>query len=117
MRGKICGTGSCVPGHILDNDALSQMVDTSDAWIRERTGVARRHIIEEETTVSMAAEAARRALEDGNVQPEEIDLLIVCTFTSEVLLPCAACEVQKELGALHLHLKAARRILASRQLG
>ena len=72
MRGKICGTGSCVPGHILDNDALSQMVDTSDAWIRERTGVARRHIIEKETTVSMAAEAARRALEDGNVQPEEI---------------------------------------------
>ena len=101
MRGKICGTGSCVPGHILDNDALSQMVDTSDAWIRERTGVARRHIIEKETTVSMAAEAARRALEDGNVQPEEIDLLIVCTFTSEVLLPCAACEVQKELGAVH----------------
>lgn len=101
MIGKICGTGSCVPGHILDNDDLSQMVDTSDAWIRERTGVARRHIIEEETTVSMAAEAARRALENGNVQPEEVDLLIVCTFTSEVLLPCAACEVQKELGAVH----------------
>ena len=54
MRGKICGTGSCVPGHILDNDDLSQMVDTSDARIRERTGVARRHIIEEETTLSMA---------------------------------------------------------------
>lgn len=101
MIGKICGTGSCVPGHILDNDDLSQMVDTSDAWIRERTGVARRHIIEGETTVSMAAEAARRALENGNVQPEEVDLLIVCTFTSEVLLPCAACEVQKELGAVH----------------
>lgn len=101
MIGKICGTGSCVPGHILDNDDLSQMVDTSDAWIRERTGVARRHIIEKETTVSMAAEAARRALENGNVQPEEVDLLIVCTFTSEVLLPCAACEVQKELGAVH----------------
>lgn len=101
MIGKICGTGSCVPGHILDNDDLSQMVDTSDAWIRERTGVARRHIIEEETTVSMAAEAARRALEDGNVRAEEVDLLIVCTFTSEVLLPCAACEVQKELGAVN----------------
>lgn len=101
MIGKICGTGSCVPGHILDNDDLSQMVDTSDAWIRERTGVARRHIIEGETTVTMAAEAARRALENGNVQPEEVDLLIVCTFTSEVLLPCAACEVQKELGAVH----------------
>ena len=101
MIGKICGTGSCVPGHILDNDDLSQMVETNDAWIRERTGVARRHIIEEETTVSMAAEAARRALENGNVYAEEIDLLIVSTFTSEVMLPCAACEVQKELGAVN----------------
>lgn len=101
MIGKICGTGSCVPGHILDNDDLSQMVDTSDTWIRERTGVARRHIIEGETTVSMAVEAARRALEDGNVRAEEVDLLIVCTFTSEVLLPCAACEVQKELGTVN----------------
>lgn len=101
MIGKICGTGSCVPDHILDNDDLSQMVETSDAWIRERTGVARRHIIEEETTVSMAAEAARRALENGNVRTEEVDLLIVSTFTSEVLLPCAACEVQKELGAVN----------------
>lgn len=101
MIGKICGTGSCVPDHILDNDDLSQMVETSDAWIRERTGVVRRHIIEEETTVSMAEEAARRALENGNVRAEEVDLLIVSTFTSEVMLPCAACEVQKELGAVN----------------
>lgn len=101
MIGKICGTGSCVPAHILDNEDLSHMVETNDAWIRERTGVVRRHIIEEETTVSMAAEAARRALENGNVRAEEVDLLIVCTFTSEVLLPCAACEVQKELGAIN----------------
>ncbi len=101
MIGKICGTGSFVPAHILDNDDLCQMVETSDAWIRERTGVVRRHIIAEETTVSMAAEAARRALENGNIRAEEIDLLIVSTFTSEVLLPCAACEVQRELGAVN----------------
>lgn len=101
MIGKICGTGSCVPDHILDNDDLSLMVETSDAWIRERTGVVRRHIIEEETTVSMAAEAARRALENGKVRAEEVDLLIVSTFTSEMLLPCAACEVQKEVGAVN----------------
>ncbi len=101
MIGKICGTGSCVPGHILDNDDLSQMVETSDAWIRERTGVVRRHIIEGETTVSMAAEAARQALENGKVRAEEVDLLIVSTFTSEALLPCAACEVQKEVGAVN----------------
>lgn len=101
MKGKICGTGSCVPEHVLDNDGLSRMVDTSDTWIRERTGVARRHIIEDETTVSMAAAAAQRALEDGNVRAEEVELLIVSTFTSEVLLPCAACEVQKRLGAVN----------------
>lgn len=101
MKGKICGTGSCAPEHILDNDDLSRMVDTSDAWIRERTGVVRRHIIEEETTVSMAVAAAQRALEDGNVRADEVELLIVSTFTSEVLLPCAACEVQKRLGAVN----------------
>lgn len=101
MIGKICGTGSCVPEHVLDNNDLSQMVETSDEWIRERTGVVKRHIIEEETAVSMAVEAARKALENGNVQATEVDLLIVCTFTSEVLLPCAACEVQKQLGAVN----------------
>lgn len=99
MVGKICGTGSCVPKHILDNDDLSNMVETSDAWIQERTGVLRRHIIEEETTVSMAVQAAKRALEDSKVLPEEIELLIVSTFTSEVMLPCTACEVQKGIGA------------------
>ncbi len=101
MKGKICGTGSCVPEQVLDNEELSRMVDTSDAWIRERTGVVRRHIVREETTVSMAVSAARRALENGNVSAEEVELLIVCTFTSEVLLPCAACEVQKRLGAVN----------------
>lgn len=101
MKGKICGTGSCVPEHVLDNEDLSRMVDTSDGWIRERTGVARRHIIREETTVTMAVSAAERALENGNVKAGEVDLLIVCTFTSEVLLPCAACEVQKRIGAVN----------------
>lgn len=101
MIGKICGTGSYAPEYVLDNNDLSQMVDTSDAWIRERTGVVRRHIIEKETTVSMAVAAAQRALHNGDIQAEEVELLIVSTFTSEVLLPCAACEVQKELGAVN----------------
>lgn len=61
MTGVICGTGSFVPDHILDNHGLSELVDTSDEWIRERTGVKRRHLIMEETTVSMAAEAGRRS--------------------------------------------------------
>lgn len=101
MIGKICGTGSYVPAHFLDNNDLSKMVDTNDEWIRERTGVVRRHIIEEETTVSMSVEAARRALENSGTAPEELDLILVSTFTSEVMLPCTACEVQKELGAVN----------------
>ena len=101
MTGKICGTGSYAPSHIVNNDDLSKIVDTNDAWIRERTGVIRRHIIEKETTVSMAVQAAKRALDDAGIRPEEIELLIVSTFTSEVVLPCTACEVQKELGAVH----------------
>ena len=101
MVGKICGTGSYVPQHSLDNDDLSRMVETNDAWIRERTGVIRRHVIEDDTTASMAVEASRRALDYGNIKPEELDLIIVSTFTSEQLLPCTACQVQKELGAVH----------------
>lgn len=101
---KICGTGSYVPEHFLDNNDLSKMVETSDEWIRERTGVVRRHIIKEgtdDTTVSMAVKASRRALEDAGMNPGELDLIIVSTFTSEILLPCTACEVQKELGAVN----------------
>ena len=64
MVGKICGTGSYVPGHILDNHDLSRIVDTNDEWIQARTGIIRRHIIEEDTTVSMAVYASKEALED-----------------------------------------------------
>ena len=59
MTGRITGTGSWVPKYILDNDALSNMVDTNDQWIRERTGVERRHIVWQETTARMAAKAAQ----------------------------------------------------------
>ena len=62
MIGKICGTGSYIPPKILSNDDLSEMVETSDEWIRERTGVRNRHIAEHETTSFMAAEAAKRPL-------------------------------------------------------
>ena len=60
MIGKISGTGSYVPSRYLDNHNLSQIVDTSDEWIQERTGIIRRHIVEADTTVSMAAQAAGR---------------------------------------------------------
>ncbi len=101
MIGKICGIGSYVPRKILDNDDLSKFVETNDQWIRERTGVARRHIIEDETTVTMAVEAANRALKDAGVNAIDIDLLIVTTASSNVILPCTACEVQKRIKADH----------------
>lgn len=101
MKGKIIGTGSYVPKKIVDNNDLAKIVDTNDEWIRERTGVIRRHIIEDETTVSMAASAASRALESSNTSAEEIDLIIVSTISPNVFLPCVACEVQKIIGAVN----------------
>lgn len=101
MTGVICGTGSYIPVHTMDNNDIAQLVETNDEWIRERTGVAKRHIIQEETTVSMAADAARKALENGNVSAEEVDLILVSTISSNVILPCAACEVQKAIGAVN----------------
>ena len=67
----------------------------------ERTGVVRRHIIKEETTVSMAAEAGRQALENAGIAAEDVDLIIVSTISSNVILPCTACEVQKDSRAKH----------------
>lgn len=101
MIGKIYGTGSSLPKRIVSNHDLAKIVDTNDAWIRERTGVARRRIIQEETTVSMAVEAAKKALEKSGILPEEIDLILVSTISSEVILPCTACEVQKQIKAVN----------------
>ena len=98
---KIKGTGSCLPEKVLDNFEISQLVDTNDEWIQSRTGIKSRHIAREETAVSMAAKAAKRALEDAQVAAEEIDLLIVSSVSSEQLLPCTACSVQKEIGAVN----------------
>ncbi len=99
MTGRICGTGFCVPERVMDNKELSGMVDTSDEWIRERTGIERRRIVAEETTVSMAAKAAERALADAGIPSEQVELIITATISSNVILPCTACEVQKEIGA------------------
>lgn len=101
MTGIICGTGSYAPTYTMDNNDIAQLVETSDEWIQDRTGVIKRHIIEEETTVSMACEAGRRALADAGILAEEVDLILVSTISSNVILPCAACEVQKELGAVN----------------
>lgn len=99
MTGKICGTGSWAPLKVWDNNDLARMVDTSDEWIRERTGVVQRHIAEEnEDTVTMASRAAQRALEDADIKAEEIDLIIVATISPTEIMPCVACRVQEKLG-------------------
>lgn len=101
MIGKICGTGSYIPPKILSNDDLSEMVETNDEWIRERTGVRRRHIAEHETVSYMASEAAKRAVENAGIIPEEIDLILVASSSPDVIFPSVACVVQKEIGAVN----------------
>jgi 3-oxoacyl-[acyl-carrier-protein] synthase-3 len=84
---------------VVTNEDLSQIVDTSDEWIRTRTGIGERHLADESETVSfMASEAAKEALENSGLSIEEIDLLIVATMTPDMLFPSTACLVQSKLG-------------------
>ncbi len=99
MFGKIIGTGSYIPERAVDNDELGNYVDTSDEWVRERTGIVRRHVMGEETTKEMAACAAERALEASGLKPQELDMIIVSTLSSDIALPSTACYVQEQLGA------------------
>lgn len=98
---KITGTGSALPEKVADNNWIAQYADTSDAWIQERTGIRQRHIAENETVAELAVKAAEAALENAAVSPEEIDLILVATGSSEQLYPCIACEVQAALGAVY----------------
>ncbi|MFN2465047.1 MAG: beta-ketoacyl-ACP synthase III, partial [Candidatus Dormibacteria bacterium] len=95
----ILGVGSFVPEERLTNEALTRTIDTSDAWIRQRTGIAERRIGLGMTTAQMAVPAARAALRAAEVPPGEIDLIIVGTSTPDRPFPSIACEVQRTLGA------------------
>jgi 3-oxoacyl-[acyl-carrier-protein] synthase-3 len=95
----ILGTGSYAPERVVTNDDLAHMVETSDEWIRTRTGIRERRIAApDESTSDMAAHAARRALEDANVAATEIDLLVVATVTPDTPMPAVACILQHKLG-------------------
>lgn len=98
---RITGTGSALPGRIVTNKELEQMVETSDEWIRERTGIAERHVSVGETVVTLASEAAHKALEQAGKTAEEIDLILVATCSPEQYLPCCACQVQAAVGAVN----------------
>ena len=99
MYSRITGTGSYLPEKVLTNHDLEKMVDTSDKWIRDRTGISKRHIASEgETTCDLAEAAARLALEAAGVAASEIDLVIVATTTADKIFPSTACLLQKRLG-------------------
>jgi len=96
---RIAGVGSFLPKKVLTNHDLEKMMDTSDEWIRERTGIKRRHIAGEgETTSSMGLEAARRALDYAGVDAADIGLIIVGTATPDKIFPSTACIIQRRLG-------------------
>lgn len=101
MRARIAGTGSCLPKLRVTNDDLGRIMDTSDEWIRSRTGIGARHLAVDETTTSMSVAAARQALEEAGMQPEELELIIAATVSADHVVPPLSCEVQRELGAVH----------------
>jgi 3-oxoacyl-[acyl-carrier-protein] synthase-3 len=96
---RIVGTGSYLPARIVTNDEFARRLDTSDAWIRERTGIAERRIADESQASSdLALEASRAALAAAQVAPGDIDLIIVATSTPDYVFPSTACLLQAKLG-------------------
>lgn len=99
MYSRIAGTGSYLPEKILTNHDLEKMVDTSDEWIVERTGIKKRHIAAEgQTTCDLAEIAATRAMEMAGKTAEDIDLIVFATTTPDLIFPSTACLLQKKLG-------------------
>ena len=91
-----------VPAEIRTNADLEKTLDTSDEWIRARAGICERHIAaEDESSSTLGVRAGKMALESANISPEEVDLIIVCTSTPDILFPATACFVQKGLGAVN----------------
>ncbi len=96
---RIIGTGSYLPEKFLTNHDLEKMVDTSDQWIQDRTGIKKRHIAEEgEFTIDLAEAAARNAIEAAGIASSDIDLIVVATTTADKIFPSTACLLQHRLG-------------------
>jgi len=100
MKARIAGIGSYVPDRVLTNSDFEKMVDTSDEWIRTRSGIRERHVIaDDQATSDLALIAGKRALSSAQVKPREIGAIIVATATPDMLFPSTACLVQAQIGA------------------
>jgi 3-oxoacyl-[acyl-carrier-protein] synthase III len=96
---RIAGTGSYLPSRVMTNAEFAARLDTSDAWIRSRTGIVQRHIADKDQTSSdLALEASRKALQAANLSAEDIDLIVVATSTPDYVFPSTACLLQAKLG-------------------
>ncbi len=99
-RARIIGTGAAVPKKLLTNADLEKLVETSDKWITERTGIKQRHVVSEgEKFSDLCTKAADQALKRAHVKPEEIDMILVGTISGDMIFPATSCLVQKNLGA------------------
>ncbi len=97
---KIAGTGSYLPEKVLTNADLEKMIDTSDEWIRTRTGIKERRIVAQDQAASdLAYEASKKAMQAAQVKAEELDMIIVATITPDMIFPATACVLQEKLGA------------------
>ncbi|MHC4267387.1 MAG: beta-ketoacyl-ACP synthase III [Planctomycetota bacterium] len=99
-KASITGVGSFLPKKVLTNDELSKVLDTTDEWITKRTGIRERRIVENGVAASdLAIEASLRALDDANVLPSDIDLIVTSTITPDCLFPSTSCYLQEKIGA------------------
>jgi 3-oxoacyl-[acyl-carrier-protein] synthase-3 len=102
FRSVVRGVGACLPERVVTNDELAKLIDTSDEWIVQRTGIKQRHIAADgETTASLGTRAAARALAAAHLTPAEIDLVIVATSTPDYTFPATATQIQAALGMGH----------------
>ena len=100
LRAAITGLGAVTPDKVLANADFEKFLDTSDEWITKRTGIKERRVVSDgESTASLGTEAARRALADAGISPDQLDLIICATITPEMIFPATACFIQEALGA------------------
>ena len=97
---NIIGVGKYVPDLIVTNDMLSEIVDTNDEWITTRTGIKSRHITNGEPTYHLGAMAAKEAVQDADIDPKDIGIIIVTTITNDFSTPSVSCLIQREIGAI-----------------